>query len=419
MDNRAAKKIYKIVSETGRYGTDFVYKTLKDKYKVSVRKKDVLEFISKLSKPKPGVINGFVHRWLFRAYPSSVQMSTILLYMKEHFSLEIHGELLNAWASKNGIKRPTDIKRPYRMNVSGEELEKMSQEYLCGVHQDVLAKKYGYACGTCVLRTLKHAGVRTRTRQETVNAKKAYDERMFAKIDSEEKAYILGLLLTDGNVFERDSKVSIATTDEDLAVYLRDTTRGYLNTRQRKVPIYSVNMYSKDMCDDLVRLSVVPRKSLTLQPPNLFDDEKKFIPAILRGVIDGDGYIINNIHTNKHTGYTQHMMGFGICGASASFIDWCVEELTKIGFKGMHRSTVKASEQRNEWYYTKTIMRSNLPLLKSAIYPHPLGMSRKYNIVCSMCCQEECSESIMEGASLSTEVHGVLQTTTSNNGSGN
>lgn len=129
-------------------------------------------------------------------------------------------------------------------------------------------------------------------------------EDYFNKIDTEEKAYFLGLLMADGNVAtsnNRSWRFSIALASEDK--YILKKLRKAINPSetiklQKIMPVNSrcmeqtrICVYSNKLSYDLINLGCVPNKSLILKfPNNLIKDE--LIPHFIRGYFDGDGGFI-------------------------------------------------------------------------------------------------------------------------------
>lgn len=118
----------------------------------------------------------------------------------------------------------------------------------------------------------------------------AKNHRYFARIDTEEKAYLLGLLATDGNV--RGGTVSLALKERDRVLLerferaiglrpsaIRPMVKGMLRTA----------VTSAEMARDLAKHGVVPNKTKTLDWPR--GVPRRLWRHYLRGVFDGDGGI--------------------------------------------------------------------------------------------------------------------------------
>lgn len=109
---------------------------------------------------------------------------------------------------------------------------------------------------------------------------------------SNDMAWVLGLFITDGHVNKKVHSVYLAQKDEDLlrkVAKLRDANPTIAQgTGTRTTPMLIIN--SKIIKQDLERLGVKPNKSYSVAFPNV---PEEFLPAFVRGVIDGDGWVQN------------------------------------------------------------------------------------------------------------------------------
>lgn len=126
------------------------------------------------------------------------------------------------------------------------------------------------------------------------------------KIDSCLKAYVLGLFITDGYVVDVTPncfQVGLQSTDMCLAEFVKDVIGGNIlfiphKNKSMKNPqtgkeypradMFRSVVNSKGLAESLSRYGVVPRKSDKTFLPLI---EEKFMPDLIRGLIDGDGYI--------------------------------------------------------------------------------------------------------------------------------
>jgi len=127
-----------------------------------------------------------------------------------------------------------------------------------------------------------------------------YDERYFEKIDTEGKAYFLGLLATDGNISPRLTAARIALKEEDCLILEKfrnelgpgapelrtkiPTIRGKKASPQKVLALSRVALVK-----DLMKLGILPNKSQTLEITATLQEH--LIPHFLRGAWDGDGSV--------------------------------------------------------------------------------------------------------------------------------
>ena len=141
-------------------------------------------------------------------------------------------------------------------------------------------------------------------------------EDFFERIDTEEKAYFLGLLITDGNVFKaNDHRASISFTLDDADAYLLDYWRNCVHATTvvthdgRGCSQHALR--SLKMANDLAKYGVVPRKTLHAYLPTIEDETQ--MRHLIRGLIDGDGGIYAYLPDNS----TKYRHKITLCGTRA------------------------------------------------------------------------------------------------------
>ena len=132
------------------------------------------------------------------------------------------------------------------------------------------------------------------------------DESCFEVIDSEEKAYFLGLLFADG-CNRSNYMISITLQKQDKIIfekfnYLLKTNRpiGEYTNKINNNTYYTLYINSKKISQDLINLGCIPNKSFTKQFPNEDKVPLKLQHHFIRGYFDGNGCI----HTSKN--YSQN-----------------------------------------------------------------------------------------------------------------
>lgn len=137
-----------------------------------------------------------------------------------------------------------------------------------------------------------------------------YQKDYFKNIDTEEKAYWAGFIAADGNIRKDFLKMRIELNIQDKKHL--EKFRENLNSdvpikesiRQNNHSCY-IDINCKELCLDLVRLGIVPNKSLILNIdfkliPN------HLVPSFIRGYFDGDGSI--NFYDKR--GYLEYELSF-------------------------------------------------------------------------------------------------------------
>lgn len=152
-------------------------------------------------------------------------------------------------------------------------------------------------------------------------------EDFFHYIDSEEKAYFIGLLISDGNVFkEKTRQASISITldlkDEYMLKKFKEVINTNTNIGYDGRGCGQIAIRSDIMAKDLEKYGIVPRKSLiTYLPTNI---EDKWMPHLIRGILDGDGHIA------AHQKGKRFMHKISFCGSHKLMEDlsnYCSQQL--------------------------------------------------------------------------------------------
>ena len=116
------------------------------------------------------------------------------------------------------------------------------------------------------------------------------DEYYFDNIDSEEKAYFLGLLFADGNVNSKYNSIDLKLheRDKDILIKFSHIIFGKEILYNKNNNQFLFRISSKRIKDRLIELGCIPRKSLKIVYPNI---EEKYNNHFIRGYFDGDGCI--------------------------------------------------------------------------------------------------------------------------------
>lgn len=213
----------------------------------------------------------------------------------------------------------------------------------------------------------------------------------FEKIDTPDKAYWLGWIITDGCIHSKSelknqalsfelSAIDVAILEElkkHLGSEHKITVYDQLEPRNEK--IYKKCKYTiscKKICDDLEKLGVCSNKSNDCKLPILSDD---LMPHLIRGLIDGDGWVLANKKPLKKysTAKIKHDFVFGFCSSVKSF----VEEFRNFLIKTLDLNEVKIYNYSNSEKCFKVIYVGNQQGKKFYDYIYSCGgprLERKY-----------------------------------------
>lgn len=195
---------------------------------------------------------------------------------------------------------------------------KNKTEEICSLYKDgnfstVIAKKFN--CNVkAVLYHLRKGGVEVRRFTDS-HRKYEINESFFDKIDTQEKAYFLGWLYSDGyhNEERRQISLTIQETDKDILEKLNKLI--YKDKKVKLIPInlpnhknqYRILICSQRISKNLKLLGMMQAKSLILKWPKPSQVPDIFIRHFMRGLFDGDG----SVHIDKN-GYC---LTFGLTGS--------------------------------------------------------------------------------------------------------
>lgn len=124
------------------------------------------------------------------------------------------------------------------------------------------------------------------------------DYNYFETIDCGNKAYIIGFLASDGNLYKRDNhegQIQIILHKKDKEILER-----ILKVMHSDHPIKlgttketaCITFVSDKMYNDLLKIGLTPNKTLDLHIQEIFEHiPKQFWPDFLRGYLDGDGSV--------------------------------------------------------------------------------------------------------------------------------
>lgn len=142
-----------------------------------------------------------------------------------------------------------------------------------------------------------------------------FNEDYFKIIDSEEKAYWLGFIAADGCVYCQKGNNAWR-----LQINLKGSDVGHLRLFQKaiqsdykiaekmvgKSEVCQLKINSKILCEDLINLGIIERKSLVVKMPKIKDELQRHF---IRGYFDGDGNIKNFEDKNGRHRYNFNIVG--------------------------------------------------------------------------------------------------------------
>lgn len=138
---------------------------------------------------------------------------------------------------------------------------------------------------------------------ECATRKYEFDNNFFKEINAEEKAYWLGFLFADGNIYKAQMTLKLKQTDEQHLLKFKQSLSSEHPIHRGKNSSHSNSYYSsffigsKELCGDLIKLGITPKKSFTIKFPQI---PEELYSHFIRGYFDGDGNIYINTKKNNH-----------------------------------------------------------------------------------------------------------------------
>ena len=257
-------------------------------------------------------------------------------YLLNCFDKDLIKIVLNSKKYKRLIKQEKHYSK-LKDIVNLEICKKLYIEYKLPIYK--IAMLYGVSDVTIRNYFIKYNLVELKGHRIGKNSFNNY----FETIDSNDKAYFLGLIIADGCLGNSSTKTnikkffSIELTEEDK--YILEIFNQMANFNEKLIishkkdlkPRYKLSISSSKIYDDLYALGVRERKSkVGTSMPNL---KEKLIPHFIRGVFDGDGIAFSS-------GY------IGFCG-DYNLLNQIKEYLVN---KGMKNAKIWFNKSNNIYY---------------------------------------------------------------------
>lgn len=254
-------------------------------------------------------------------------------------------------------------------NLLKDSYDKILDLYINGTNVYQISKILNRPSGA-IYTLLKNNNV------EIWDSKYSLNIDYFKYIDTPNKAYILGLMASDGCVRDTGAiRLSLQMGDRHIIESMR-TELGYGGPL---MTIVRENRKHKDMCllqvcrmsmyRDLLKLGIIPNKSLILQFPTFNQVPEIYISDYIRGYFDGDGCIC--VRPKYKSLYCNFV-------SSTLFIDKLKPYLETKEIVGGRVYKPVRPETSHLYYGIKTEAIKLLNFMYSSMTPTSLYLHRKY-----------------------------------------
>lgn len=241
--------------------------------------------------------------------------------MKVHFTEKDHTDIINLYIGGMYAK---DIAKKY--NVSGETILRILKKHNIEIKRYIRKSQFSdkdvqdMACLYDEGYSLKYIGdaygvdeseiaflFKKINKERRSPPRYHINENYFDCIDTQDKAYILGLFYADGYNDTKHNRIQLTLQEKDKHILVEILQKLDSDTPIRLVKKYKEhhkNCYwfticNKHMSQTLASLGMVSGKSLILTFPKWLD--KKLYSHFIRGYFDGDG------HIDEHQGYRTNI----------------------------------------------------------------------------------------------------------------
>ena len=294
------KKLYLLENKTKRE----IVSELKESYNIDKTLSSICHYIhrnnlTKYKMPK-SLLTQEVKNKIFNMYNDGLNCAEM------EQIIGIDRRIINDFIRRNNLSTKKSI---YKL-ITENEIKDICEMYNNGLTAKEILKKYNdrIKSENTIIKIIKNQGYNIRSRGIQTDIK---NEDFFHNIDSEEKAYLLGFLISDGYIIEENGGrkhspcIGLTLQEQDkyilekmkkiigVSTKLTEYSRLCKNNQVHKE--FSLNIRSKQMAEDLKQYGIIPRKTFSIEFPKNIN--KKFYPHLIRGIFDGDGCISNQLIT--------------------------------------------------------------------------------------------------------------------------
>lgn len=196
------------------------------------------------------------------------------------------------------ILRKNNITRNQRNIITDIQKKYICKEYIKGKNSEKIAKELSIH-PTTVCKIIKSNNIKIRPGFQN-KRKYLLNETWLDEIDTQEKAYFLGLFWADGNISKRGNGISLRLHSQDKNIliklseyfYYKDRVSHYIeDTNKPSTPISRLCIYSAYIKNRMLELGLFPNKSKKIKFPKCNIIDENALPHFIRGLMDGDGCI--------------------------------------------------------------------------------------------------------------------------------
>ena len=247
-----------------------------------------------------------------------------------------------------------------------DHIKELINDFNSGIPVYKLVEKYGFHKNALAKIINENGGNTTPV---------SFDNTVFNKINSEEKAYWLGFLYADGAVSSKDNglELSLQLLDAEhlnkFKMFLKSSSSVRLDF---KIGRCRINVSNKQFKEDLIKCGCTPRKSLTLKFPSKNILPERLYTAFIRGYFDGDGYL-------SHTYSDTKKQRFTICASFVGTKEFCKNLEEILSKENIHFSWHHDKRHDDNVWSIKCNKTCSVKLLNYIYKDAKIYLERKYS----------------------------------------
>jgi hypothetical protein len=166
---------------------------------------------------------------------------------------------------------------------------------------------------------------------------------LFENIMTEEDAYWLGFLYADGNVYTKNGKntISLSLINKEHVEKFKSFIGVNNKIYDTSNGAFSYQFSSVEVCNNLKKYGLIDRKS-TEGKLNFSNINSNLMTHLWRGIIDGDGWVLNKKFKNRNGIRIQPVIG--LCGTLETcqyLLDFLTERNIKFSSKIRQHKSIK------------------------------------------------------------------------------
>ena len=241
----------------------------------------------------------------------------------------ISNSTISRFVKKIGISRGHQTKKT--LDIESNVVEDFQKNNL---YCEDLAKKYEVDVHT-IYRILDKYNIKRQTGYHT-----KCNANYFEQIDSPHKAYLLGFITADGAVVNNILSIEVHDDDINILEYAKKQINPEATiTKCKNRSTSKVSFGAKKIGEDLAKYGVVQNKSKTIKKVPFDLIPHKYLKYYFRGLIDGDGCILENGRLSIYSGSKEYiedvqkilikelnLSSTSICHGTTYFCSWSSKE---------------------------------------------------------------------------------------------